>query len=264
MGRKIKLDESRVYEIAEHAKWILDPEKGERLVWHHGSVTVAGQDLHGVDFRGAKLLGIDFTGCDLRGCNFDWATLEDCTFDNADLRGARMLHSWRQGCTFVRADLRTALFSLTSEMPDQHKRYFMASLSDDKESTTMSRTETQAMVAVAGITALQLAGAKKASDLCFELAERLLADSYPELLRSPAGQRIVRALAPIVLHYAITNWGGAIPGNQQILAACQAATTITVANEIEKLTEKLNFAQLSALGAKLLETVPAEVSDGQP
>lgn len=56
---------------------------------NHKSLSLAGLDLRGASFQGARLGSVDFTGADLRGADFSWADLHKVNFTNAQLERAK-------------------------------------------------------------------------------------------------------------------------------------------------------------------------------
>lgn len=81
-----------------------------------GKVSLAGLDLAGADFWGAKLVGVDFTGSDLAGALFGGDTeaqadLTSVDFSGADLTGATLDDTYLYSVAFDGADVADASFT---------------------------------------------------------------------------------------------------------------------------------------------------------
>jgi uncharacterized protein YjbI with pentapeptide repeats len=99
---------------------VLNPGTSCKAVAHHRA-SLAGRDLHGARFHGARMRHADFRGANLRGAHFHRAVMHHADFSGADLRGARFHGTKLRGADFGGAKLKGAHFGPPTARKGSHQ-----------------------------------------------------------------------------------------------------------------------------------------------
>ena len=98
------MNENKLKTILDnHAKWLNDPETGERA--NLRGATLRKVNLRKVNLRNADLQGVNLRGAILQGTNLRGAILQVTNLRNADLRGADLRNADLQGANLRGADI---------------------------------------------------------------------------------------------------------------------------------------------------------------
>jgi hypothetical protein len=129
---------------------------------------------------------------------------------------------------------------------------FSETIQQPKESTMplVKKRTTKDMIQKTAKQAAIVAVGQQGEEMLFQWAKNATGQYWPELLKTPAGEEILRLAAPVVLHYALETYGDAIPQSEKLLKLCEGATQGNIQRNITTL-----FALLAPLLAQV-QTLP--------
>ena len=99
---------------------VLKPGASCKAVAHHRA-SLAGHNLQGARFYGARMHHADFRGANLRGAHFHRAVMHRADFSGADLRGARFHGTKLRGADLSGAKLKGAHFGPPRAQKGSHQ-----------------------------------------------------------------------------------------------------------------------------------------------
>ena len=99
---------------------VLKPGASCKAVAHHRA-SLAGHNLQGARFHGARMHHADFRGANLRGAHFHRAVMHRADFSGADLRGARFHGTKLRGADFSGAKMKGAHFGPPATRKGSHQ-----------------------------------------------------------------------------------------------------------------------------------------------
>lgn len=110
-------------------------------------------------------------------------------------------------------------------------------------------TATTTAIQAAAIHGAKIAAAQEAEAVLLDLVKRLLGDRYAAV-ESMVGEKGIKALAPIALHYLVSSFPTQIPQAPSLAAACELATEGNAKDLILPLLDQIrpSLARLAEIG----------------